>query len=128
MSTALLGILLAVAASIGGLLIVAAVLVRLPAEYFLKSCDHSWPTDTSRAARLIRLIVMNAAGLLLLALGIVMLVVPGPGIMTILLGTMLMSFPGKRRIERWLAGRPGVLPRVNALRAKFGRTPMHLDA
>jgi hypothetical protein len=49
---------------------------------------------------------------------------PGQGVLTILAGLLLMDVPGKRRIERRLLARPGVLSRVNWLRARFGRPPL----
>jgi len=53
----------------------------------------------------------------LVVLGIIMALpgVPGPGILTIVLGVMLLNFPGKRRLERWLIRRPMVLSAMNRL-------------
>jgi hypothetical protein len=46
--------------------------------------------------------------------------------LTILIGVMLLNFPGKRRLERWLVSRPRVLPVINRLRARFGKPPLLL--
>jgi hypothetical protein len=37
---------------------------------------------------------------------------------------LLVDFPRRRRLERALFGRPGVLSRLNRLRARFGRAPL----
>ena len=72
----------------------------------------------------------NLFGVFLVALGIVLSLpgVPGQGVLTILMGAMLLDFPGKRRVERWLLRRRGVFTSINRLRARFGRRPLELDA
>jgi hypothetical protein len=50
-----------------------------------------------------------------------MLVTPGQGILTLLIGLMLMNFPGKYHVERWLVMRPGVMRGMNWLRARRGQ-------
>jgi hypothetical protein len=65
----------------------------------------------------------------LVILGVIMAVpgVPGPGVLAILLGIMLLDFPGKRRLEAFIVGRPQVYGAVNALRARFDKPPLMLD-
>lgn len=75
-------------------------------------------------ARLIGFVVKNIVGVILLALGIAQLFLPGQGIVTILLSLSLLDFPGKRQLERKIVGRPTVLGAINALRAKHGRAPL----
>jgi hypothetical protein len=53
--------------------------------------------------------------------------VPGQGILTILIGVMLLDFPGKRRLERWLVRRPAVFKGINRIRARFDKPPLVLD-
>ena len=53
-----------------------------------------------------------------------MLVLPGQGVLTIVIGLLLMEFPGKTRLERWLVGRPSVLEFVNRMRTRRGRPPL----
>jgi hypothetical protein len=55
-----------------------------------------------------------------------MLVTPGQGILTILVGLLLMNFPGKYRVERWLVTRPGVLRSLNRLRKRRGEPPFQV--
>ena len=105
------------------------VVIRIPQDYFVG--DH--PPDTWRNQHpLVRwplLIGKNLLGLFLVLLGIVMSFpgVPGQGILTILLGAMLVDFPGKRRVEKWLLRRRGVLKTINRIRARYERPPLLLD-
>jgi hypothetical protein len=43
-----------------------------------------------------------------------------------LVGLMLVDFPGKRRFERKLVARPGVLEAMNRVRAWLRRPPLVL--
>lgn len=107
---------------------VAAVIVRLPADYFRD--DYVSPlAEQHPVVRWIGVVVKNAAGALLVVLGLLLSLpgIPGQGLLTILIGVMLLDFPGKRRIERRLISRPRVLAGVNALRARFGKAPLRLD-
>jgi hypothetical protein len=68
----------------------------------------------------------NAVGVVLVAVGAALSVpgVPGQGVLTILVGLFLVDFPRRQRLERALARRPGVLPALNRLRARFGHPPL----
>jgi hypothetical protein len=74
-------------------------------------------------------ILKNVLGTLLVLLGLFLSLpgIPGQGLLTILIGVMLLSFPGKRRLERRLVSRPSVLAAINALRAYFGKPAMRLE-
>ena len=106
---------------------VMAVLVRLPATYF-RDDDVSISPRRHPIIRGIAVILKNMFGALLILLGLFLSLpgVPGQGILTILIGVMLLNFPGKRRLERWLVSRPRVLPVINGLRARFGKPPLLL--
>jgi hypothetical protein len=107
---------------------VAAVIVRLPADYFRE--DYVSPlAEQHPIVRWTGVVVKNAAGALLVLLGLLLSLpgIPGQGLLTILIGVMLLDFPGKRRIERRLVSRPRVLAGINALRALFGKAPLRLD-
>ena len=113
--------LLALVATIFG---VPWVVTRLPQDYFARTERVVW--RASADAPLLGLIVAtskNLLGLLLVALGLIMLVTPGQGIVTLLIGLLLMNFPGKYRLERWLVLRPGVLRALNWLRRRQGQMP-----
>jgi hypothetical protein len=110
------------------LVVVAVLLVRLPADYFLDSHDRELWIDQHPVIRWSGKIAKNAFGAILILLGLALSLplVPGQGLLTILIGLMLLDFPGKRRLERRILGRPGVFRRVNRLRQAFGRDPLML--
>lgn len=118
---ALIGLALFVVGSIGGLALVAFLLVRLPADYFCDSSSRDFWIDRHPVVRRTGLIAKNLLGAVLVALGVVLSLpgVPGPGILTILIGVMLLDFPGKRRLERWFIGRPTILRTINRLRRRY---------
>ena len=106
------------------------VVIRIPQDYFV--CDRA-TGECGHRHPLVRwplVVGKNLLGVLLVLLGAVMSLpgVPGQGILTILLGAMLIDFPGKRRAERWLLGRRGVLSAINRMRGRYGRPPLLLDA
>lgn len=111
------------------LAIVSLILVKIPATYFHKDHSREFWKDRSPAVRLLGVVVKNALGVLLVALGIVLSLpgVPGQGILTILLGIMLLDFPGRRKLEHKLLSRPAVLKTINKLRHRFGKPALVLD-
>jgi len=101
-------------------LVLGAVILRLPATYL---ADH----HVDRRG-LGKRIVANLLGLVLIAIGIVTSLpgVPGQGLLTIAVGIVLMDVPGKRRVARALLRRGHLLERVNAFRRRFGMAPLVL--
>ena len=125
----LIGVLIfAVTFSIN-LAIVSIILVKIPANYFQASHSRELWKSRSPAIRWLGIILKNALGVLLVALGIVLSLpgVPGQGLLTILLGIMLLDFPGRRNLEIKLLSRPQVSKTINKLRHKFGKPPLILD-
>jgi hypothetical protein len=114
--------------AIATLLAMPWVVTRLPEDYFNHPERERWRQSKSEPVVALLLgLLKNAVGALLLALGIVMLFTPGQGLLTILAGLLLMNFPGKYRLERWLVQRPGVLRSLNWLRTRRGKTPFRLS-
>jgi hypothetical protein len=122
------GALFFVVSSVGGLVLAGLFVVNMPENYFrgprLPKPDprgglHGW------AAR----IGKNVLGVLVIVVGLILSLpgVPGPGLLIMLVGLMLTDFPGKHRVEHWLVSRPGVLPTINKLRARYGKPAMLLD-
>jgi hypothetical protein len=122
----LLGLALFLGLSVGGLLVVGFLLVKLPADYFCDSSPREFWIDRHPVIRRTGLVAKNALGALLAALGVILSLpgVPGPGILTILIGVILLDFPGKRRLERWLIGVPTTFRTINRLRRRYGRPPL----
>ena len=88
--------------------------------------DHFTRDAPGRAGWTAARIGRNLAGVTMVVVGALLSIpgVPGQGVLTILAGVLLVDFPQRRRLERALIGRPGVLPRINRLRARFGRPPL----
>lgn len=110
---------------VASLAVTAAVLVRLPVDYFSRPRRPHFE-GTHPVLRAVLIVLKNLLGLAIVAAGVVMSVpgVPGQGLLTILLGLLLVDFPGKYRLERAIFRRPRVLGSINRLRARFGRPPL----
>jgi hypothetical protein len=114
-----------VAAFVGSIVLVAALVVLMPADYFVNDRISSW-RHRHPVLRWTLFTLRNLLGAALIVMGMLMLFTPGQGVLTLLFGLMLLSFPGKRRLELWLLRRRGVLPSINRLRARFGKPPLEV--
>jgi hypothetical protein len=100
-------------------------IVQLPTDYFTRKTRRPLSIWEEHAVlRPLYLIGKNLLGFILILAGLAMLVLPGQGLLTIVVGIVLMNFPGKFRLERWLATRPPVWRSVNWLRKKAKRMPL----
>src|SRR5262245_51640312 len=124
------GILVTVSTALLSLLAVSLVVVRIPCDYFVGDSPPPVWADRHPFVRWPAVILKNILGGFLVILGALMSVpgVPGQGLLTMLIGAMLIDFPGKRRGEKWLLRRRGVLNTINKLRARYGQPPLVLDA
>lgn len=106
-----------------GLLLTPILVTRIPPDYFLyrrrHSADRRYPV-----LNLILLVVKNVIGAAFVLAGLLLLFLPGQGLITLLLGLMIMNYPGKFALERWLIQRPHVLPALNWLREKHDHPPL----
>jgi hypothetical protein len=109
---------------IGTLIAIPIILIRIPVDYFDQRKHRSWLGNHHPVLKITAHILKNLVGVVFLLAGIAMLFLPGQGVLTILLGISLMDFPGKRKLERKMIGRPSVLGAINAIRKKFGRKPL----
>lgn len=126
-SRILIGAAVFVASVVFSALLVAVVLVKVPANYFHSEYNRSFMPDASWLTRWGAVIAKNVAGAILVLAGIVMLIGPGQGVLTILIGIVLMDIPGKRPIEARIIKRPAVLAAVNSLRERYDKPPLVLD-
>lgn len=113
---------------IGTLIVVPWLIMRIPTDYFASEERQvaAW-SDQHPAVRWLLLIAKNLFGAVLVVMGIAMLVLPGQGLLTILIGLVLLNFPGKYRLERWLVLRRPILRSVNWLRRRGGRESLIFD-
>jgi len=112
---------------VASLALIPVVVVRLPADYFARPQRSRRFSGSHPVARIAWTIGKNLLGVVFVAAGIAMLVLPGQGILTIVLGLALLDLPGKFRLVRWLVRRRAVTKAINALRAKAGRPPLRFD-
>jgi hypothetical protein len=123
------GLAISVGAAIVTLALATVIVVGWPADRF----KGEGPTDVGRhrhvVIRAFALVGKNLAGVLLVLLGLIMALpgVPGQGLLTALIGLTLLSFPGKRRLERRFVRIPALLRAINRLRRQFARPPLELD-
>ena len=110
------------------LLIVPAILVRIPSDYFAheRRPPGVWHS-LHPALRLAYIVIKNTLGCVFLLTGIAMLVLPGQGLLTMLIGFLMIDGPGKYRLEKWVISRPYVLRAVNWLRDRYGRDALRTD-
>ena len=110
---------------VGTLIAIPLLVARIPEDYFVRRRRHrlSW-WEQHPALRVVSFISKNAFGSLFIAAGLVMLVLPGQGMITIVVGLLLIDFPGKFRLERWLAGRRRLMRGINWIRLRSGRPPL----
>lgn len=110
---------------LGALVSLPWLVTRIPPDYFAPPHrKRSRFTEQPPVLRWGLLILRNVIGLVILFAGILMLFIPGQGLLTILAGLILMNYPGKYRLERWIIRRPLLLKTVNALRVKRGADPL----
>ena len=125
----LIGAAIFVASFLINLGIVSAILVKLPADHFSKNRKTKFWAGPRPALHAAKVIGKNVAGVLLVALGVVLSLpgVPGQGLLTILLGIMLLDFPGRDRLEQKLLSKPSIVNTINRLRGRFGKSPLVLN-
>ena len=106
-------------------IVVAVVVLRLPKDYFAPDDrGHSMRWIKHPLVRPVVLVVKNVLGTILLVAGVVMLFAPGQGLLTIAVGVMLVDFPGKRSLQRWLITRRSIWRAINWLRRRAGHEPL----
>lgn len=104
---------------------ISMLLISLPADYFTREKRVS--RIKNPISRLFLRLLRNVCGAVFLIAGFIMLFAPGPGILSLLVGVILCDFPGKRRVERKIIGRPVVLSMTNRIRARYNRPLIVLD-
>lgn len=119
--------LLVTLAAISMLLLLISVLAtprlvaQLPADYLLQ---RPQTVQKRSVLRLALRAVRNAIGFVLIVLGLIMLLIPGPGLVTLLIGISMASFPGKQRLLRHLATRESVFNSLNWMRRRHNKVPL----
>jgi archaellum biogenesis protein FlaJ (TadC family) len=118
-----------VALFIGSLIVVPILAVRIPHDYFAH--ERRPLARTSRRHPVLRILLLigkNILGVVFLFAGLAMLVLPGQGLLTIALGFLLLDIPGKYRLERWLVSRGAISRPLNWIRRKAGKAPLQIGS
>jgi hypothetical protein len=123
------GVAISVGAAVVTLVLATVVVVGWPADRFKGEGPTEVGRDRHVVIRGLAIVGRNLAGAVLVLLGLIMALpgVPGQGLLTALIGLTLLSFPGKRKLERRFVKIPALLGAINRLRARFARAPLELD-
>ncbi|MBI5849431.1 MAG: hypothetical protein HZB39_00095 [Planctomycetes bacterium] len=106
-----------------GLVLANVLVVRMPADWFLREPRARHPHPAVHVAVLVG---RNLLGAVLLLLGIAMLIGPGQGLLMILLAVGVLDFPGKRRLELLIVRRRPIHRAIDWLRRRAGKPPLLL--
>jgi hypothetical protein len=120
------GLAISLGAAVLSFVAVVAIVVSWAPDRFKGEHDTTVGARPHVVLHVLAIVAKNLGGVVLVALGLIMAVpgVPGQGLLTALIGLSLLSFPGKRRLERRLIRRPVVLRTINRLRHRFDRPPL----
>jgi len=108
------------------LLLIPKLIARIPHNYF----SQSYPRTRHKSLSIILLLshlLKNIFGIILIVAGIAMLVLPGQGLLTLFIGLLLLEFPGKYRLERYLISKPAILNSLNWVRRKQNVQDLSID-
>jgi len=113
---------------VASLVLIPWLITRIPADYFLerRAPVHPFAARHPVVRALYHGLKVLAGAVLVLA-GLAMLVLPGQGLLTIAAGVVLLEFPGKRRLERWMVRRRPVRNAFDWIRRKAGKAPLRID-
>jgi hypothetical protein len=92
----------------------------LPTDYLL---PKALGTNRKGLSGVLVLTLRNIAGLLLVILGFILMLTPGPGLVVLLVGISLTEFPGKHRVLIGIAIQPNVFKSLNWMRTRRGKPP-----
>lgn len=109
---------------VGTLILVPVILIRLPADYFVREPKVVSRTSFAWITWLITRVVKNVLGWIFIFAGFAMLILPGQGVLTILLGISLTDLPFKRKLQHWIITRPRIQKGINWIREKANKPPL----
>jgi hypothetical protein len=108
-----------------GFISMPMLVARIPVDYFSHHRRHRMSQKTHHPIIGLALAgFKNLLGALLVLTGIIMLFTPGQGLLSVLFGLMIMNYPGKYTLERWIIQHPLIFSAVNALREKQDQPPL----
>lgn len=102
----------------GTLILLPVLLIRIPRDYFVREGGYRFRKGV---VGILFHLIKNSLGLVFLAMGVVMLFIPGQGLLTILAGLWLMDLPGKRSLEIRMVRTQAIHKGIDYIRKKAGR-------
>ncbi len=109
------------------LLLIPWLIIRIPPDYFSEPGRYRSALFGNHPLAIIALkIIRNTVAMIFIALGFLLLVLPGQGLLTIFLGIFIADFPGKHRFVNWIVAKKSVMKTINWLRERAGKEPVIL--
>ena len=103
---------------VGSIALVPFLIARAPTDLFVRE-----PARRRGIGPLLGTVFRNLFGVVLLALGVLMLVLPGQGLLTVLLALLVLDFPKKRELVQRLAVKPSVWDALHYVRRRANKPP-----
>ncbi len=117
-------VIVSVGLFLASVVVIPWLVARLPVDYFSDPTRHKSKMRKLHPLQYIALRVLkDVTGFALIVAGLAMLVLPGQGLLTLVIGVALVDFPGKYRVERWIASRKSVFTAINWIRSRAGVPP-----
>jgi hypothetical protein len=114
--------ILSVLTFLGTLLIIPVIVIFLPEDYFIKyGHKHNYLFNKHPVLRYFVLIIKNVFGVFFIALGIILLFLPGQGILTIFVGILLIDFPKKKALIIYFVKKEKIHKAINKLRIRYNK-------
>jgi hypothetical protein len=110
---------------LASVVIIPWLIVRIPADYFVGG-EERRSSLAGYHPLLVSLLRMlrNVLASIFVAVGVVLLFLPGQGLLTLFLGVIIADFPGKHRAVNWLVTQHSVHGPINWLRKRAGKKPL----
>ncbi len=115
--------LLGVVLFLGSLVVIPVIIACMPEDYFLRLSHKPFPR---RPLRQVLHVLKNILGVVLLASGLLLLLLPGQGLLTMAIGISLIDFPGKHALQIRIVRQPGIQRSIQWVREKAGRKPLRV--
>jgi hypothetical protein len=109
------------------IIVVPLFLIYVPRDFFINEEHNRRFGRIPFTMRIILIILKNITGVIIIAAGALMLILPGQGIITILIGVFLVDFPGKKRLLFYILRKPIVLNTINWIRKKNKRKDLIVE-
>lgn len=105
---------------VGSVLLVPWLVLRAPHDVFVRDA----PLDSKHPVlRFLLWLTRNTLGVVLMAAGLLMLVLPGQGLLTMVAALCLLDIPRKRQLLRRIVARPAVWKALGWIRHQAGKSP-----